>query len=170
MGYAKATEWTTADEVIEKTRTKHTIDGEKLFAPKDCLTHKQITAAFSWMANQYQNDKVTKPTQKNKHVEITFHENDEKLQAIANQLENFNKVYFVYVELKDRKNWKVRIVQTIFLGIVFNLDHNGVDKFFQAFWKMFLVAWSFKWHLGWCKCHLFNVRHSKHGLASASHI
>ena len=57
-------------------RTKQTIDGKKLFAPKDYLTYEQITAAFSWMA-KHRTGKLTKPTQKNKQVETTFHENDD---------------------------------------------------------------------------------------------
>ena len=53
-------------------RTKHTIGGKKLFAPKDYLTREQIYVAFSRMAKQYRTGKLTKPTQKDKQVEITF--------------------------------------------------------------------------------------------------
>ena len=38
---------TNTDKVVEKTKTKHTIDGKKLFASKDYLTCEEITAAFS---------------------------------------------------------------------------------------------------------------------------
>ena len=102
-------------------RTKHTIDSKKLFAPKEYLIREQITAAFTQMVNQYWTGNLTKPTQKDKQVEITFRENDEKyspdnvettideeLQAIGNQLENFNIGDFVYVELKDKKKWKTK--------------------------------------------------------------
>ena len=68
-------------EVVEKIRTKQTIDGKKLFAPKDYLTHEQITAAFSWMAKHW-TGKLTKPTQKDKQVETTFHENDDPDQLM----------------------------------------------------------------------------------------
>ena len=59
-------------------RTKHTIGGKKLFAPKDYLTHEQINAAFRQMGKQYRTGKLTKPTQKDKQLEIAFHENDEE--------------------------------------------------------------------------------------------
>ena len=66
------------------------------------------------MTKHYQTGKLTKPTWKDKQVEITFQENDEEyspdnvetiidegLQAIGNQLENLNMDDFAYVELKD---------------------------------------------------------------------
>ena len=83
-------------------RTKHTIGGKKLFEPKDYLTREQIYVTFSRIAKQYRTGKLTKPTQKDKQVEITFREKDDQeyipdnnetiieLQAITNQLENFN--------------------------------------------------------------------------------
>ena len=76
---------TTADKVVKKMRTKQTVDGKKLFAPKDYLTRKQITAALSHMAKQYQTGKLTKPTQKDKQVEveITFHENNEEYFMVS---------------------------------------------------------------------------------------
>ena len=66
------------------------------------------------MSKQYRTGKLTKPFQKDKQVEIPFHEHDEyspdnvetttdeELQAITNQLENFKIGDFVYAELKDK--------------------------------------------------------------------
>ena len=139
MGYTKATECTfyfwakeffiqiynwwrdwaknIADKVVKKIRTKHTFGGKKLFAPKDYLTREQIYVAFSRMAKQYRTGKLTKPTQKDKQVEITFREKDDQeytpdnnetiieLQAITNQLENFNiSDLLKWLELQDKKN------------------------------------------------------------------
>ena len=83
-------------------RTKHTIGGKKLFAPKDYFTREQINAAFSRKAKQHRTGKLTKPILTTNKL-ITFHEKDEEyspdnvegiideeLQAITNQLENFN--------------------------------------------------------------------------------
>ena len=42
-------------------RTKHTIHGKKLFAPKDYFTREQINAAFSLKAKQHRTGKLTKP-------------------------------------------------------------------------------------------------------------
>ena len=133
---------TTADKVVEKMRTKHTVDGKKLFAPKDYLTREQITAAFSRMAKQYQTGKLTKPTQKDKQVEVelTFHENDEEylldnvetiidedLQMLTNELESFNTGDFVYVELKNKKKLKSKVCSDHFAGQIVNLDDNEVE-------------------------------------------
>ena len=90
------------------------------------------------MPKQYRTGKLTKPFQKDKQVEITFHEHDEyspdnvetttdeELQAITNQLENFKIGDFVYAELKDKtKIEKAR--SNHFAGQIINLDDNEAE-------------------------------------------
>ena len=94
---------TTADKVVERMITKCTIDGKKLVTPKDYVTHEQITAAYSQMAKKYWTGKLTKPTQKNKQVEITFHENGEECSP-----DNVETIIWLRTTSNYRPTWKHR--------------------------------------------------------------